>query len=117
MSQAVKQNLIGMIVVAVLAAVLGFAVVHAARSEPLTIVPGKFYVTATITGSDGQVYTKLAYNKAGQFESREDCLKWVPDDEFKAALPELFQMAAETFGPTANVSFDCEAAPEPANKI
>ena len=34
MSQAVKQNLFGLVVAAALAAVLGFAVVHAARGEP-----------------------------------------------------------------------------------
>ena len=91
--------------------------VNSARGNDLDRT--KFYLTATITGDHGQVYTKLAYRGAGPWDTKEACEHWVPDDAFKAALPVLLTKAAEAFGPAADVHFSCEQPPvlEPGDKV
>ncbi len=71
----------------------------------------KFYLTATITDETGKVYTKLAYRGSGPWDTKEACEHWVPDDNFKNALPVLLAKAAEAFGPAADVHFSCEQPP------
>ena len=80
----------------------------------------KFYLTATITDETGKVYTKLAYRGSGPWDTKEACEHWVPDDNFKNALPVLLAKAAEAFGPAADVHFSCEQPPAieaPGNKV
>ena len=116
MSQAVKQNLIGMIVVAVLAAILFFAVVHGARGDVLAIEQGKFYVTVTLQDRDtDQRYAKLVFNPAGAFPDRDTCLAWVlkKDPEFIQESTDLLNQAREQFGPGVIPKIDCETPPAP----
>ena len=116
MSQAVKQNLIGMIVVAVLAAILFFAVVHGARGDVLAIEQGKFYVTVTLQDRDtAQRYAKLVFNPAGAFPDRATCIAWVlkKDPEFIQAGNDLLDQAREQFGPGVIPKIDCETPPAP----
>ncbi len=116
MPQAAKQNLIGMIVVAVL---LGFAaavVVHAARSDVLAIEQGKFYVTVTLQDHDtDQRYAKLVFTPAGAFPDRASCIAWVlkKDPEFIQAGNDLLNQAREQFGPGVIPKIDCETPPAP----
>ena len=99
--------------------VLGIAwAVNSARGNDLDRT--KFYLTATITDEKGQVYTKLAYRGSGPWDTKEACEHWVPDDNFKNALPVLLAKAAEAFGPAADVHFSCEQPPAldaPGEKI
>ena len=99
--------------------VLGIAwAVNSARGNDLDRT--KFYLTATITDETGKVYTKLAYRGSGPWDTKEACEHWVPDDNFKNALPVLLAKAAEAFGPAADVHFSCEQPPAldaPGKKI
>ena len=99
--------------------VLGIAwAVNSARGNDLDRT--KFYLTATITDETGKVYTKLAYRGSGPWDTKEACEHWVPDDNFKNALPVLLAKAAEAFGPAADVHFSCEQPPAldaPGEKI
>ena len=99
--------------------VLGIAwAVNSARGNDLDRT--KFYLTATITDETGKVYTKLAYRGSGPWDTKEACEHWVPDDNFKNALPVLLAKAAEAFGPAADVHFSCEQPPAieaPGNKV
>ena len=112
MTQATK-NIIGLIIGAVLLFIIGFAFVHAARSEPAPLDPTKFYLTVTVSDETGRVYTKLAYRTSGPWDTKEACEQWVPDDAFKAQLPILLAKVAEAFGPAADVKFACEQPPAP----
>ena len=111
-----KTIIAGLLMVGIIAAIfLVAAVLHGTRGDEMDRT--KFYVTATITDETGRVYTKLAYNQAGPFDSKDACEKWAPDDVFKAAVPVLLEKAAAAFGPGTAVHFACEQPPELGDKV
>lgn len=90
---------------------------HASHGDELTIVPGKFYVTATVYGQTGEKYAQFAYKNAGPFDTKESCLQWEPDEIFKEATVILLQQAKEAFGSGTTVRVGCETAPDPKDSI
>jgi len=93
------------------------AILHGARGDEMIVTPGKFYVTATVSNGAGRVYTKLAYNPAGQFDTLDACNAWKPDAIFAGAVPKLIETAISEFGPGTQVSFACETPPLPGEHV
>lgn len=114
-----KAMTIVLLIIGVVAALLLVAAItHGARGDELTITPGKFYVTATISdGASSHVYTKLAYNPAGPFDTLDACNAWKPDATFAEAVPKLIEAAIGAFGPGTQVSFACETPPLPGEHV
>ena len=115
MTRDVERNILGMIAAAFIAFIIGFAAVHAARSDTIPLEHGKFYVTVTLFDQETQQkYAKLVFNPAGAFADRETCIAWVvkKDPEFIKAGQELLNQAREQFGPGVMPKIDCETPPE-----
>ncbi len=106
------------VVVTAVIAFLAVAMTFAARSEPLTPTPGKYYVVVTIfEPSTKRIYTKLIYNPAGEFASKEACEAWKPDEVFIGAFAKLIADAQEAFGPTTAAAPTCATPTPPGEHV
>lgn len=112
MTRENKGNIIGIIGILILGALIGTAVIHsAARGDEAS----RYSIVATVyDGVTKKEYAKLRYNPAGDFATKEDCLAWAGsgDQQFMATVPALMAKVAQTFGPDAEIRFEC-LAPEP----
>src|SRR5208282_267937 len=111
-----KMYVVGMLALAGVAFWTAFAYPQEGSKYP-PLVPGKVYVTATISDGKGRTYTQLAYRPAGEFDTKEACLAWKPDEDFVKATVQLIQSAEKNFGPDTKVSMACLPAPEPGDKV
>jgi hypothetical protein len=95
---------VGMVVMALL---IG-AMTVVARSDEAP----RYSIVATVyDGVTKKEYAKLRYNPAGDFATKEECLVWAGsgDQQFMATVPALMAKVAQTFGPDAEIRFECLA--------
>jgi len=110
-----KTYVVGMLALAAVAFWTALAYPQEGSKYP-PLVPGKFYVTATVSDGKGRAYAQFAYRPAGEYDTKATCLEWKPDESFANATVHLIQSAEENFGPDTKVSVDCLPAPEPSEK-